>query len=353
MRLLVAALVGTCIVTLYADPANARSGCCSWHGGVAYCDTSVGRYVCNDGEYSPSCGCATSPSSSGYRRTNRADYAPRAVQSPDPILTAVQACLRAVGCDPGSVDGHPGPSTSKALAKFVRRLDAAGVPHSSPEETVAALATQVVALEHADPSSVAAARYLLGLLPSRTTATPQQRYAAPSAMPPTPSYAVPVQATRQPSASRVGCDPERQVKTVQDSGRVVVLDDESVWQVDPVDAVDSSLWLPLTHIVACPDSLINTEDGEAVAAQEIGPTTSATVVQQSSGVIRSRIEGDFEGWDGDTVFALENGQVWVQASYAYHYRYAYRPEATLIPTASGWLLMVDGDSTTVQVRRIR
>ena len=32
-----------------------RSGCCSWHGGVAGC--SGGRQVCNDGTYSPSCTC--------------------------------------------------------------------------------------------------------------------------------------------------------------------------------------------------------------------------------------------------------------------------------------------------------
>ena len=42
-----------------ADAAARRGnqGCCSWHGGVNGCDTRVGRLVCNDGEYSPSCGC--------------------------------------------------------------------------------------------------------------------------------------------------------------------------------------------------------------------------------------------------------------------------------------------------------
>lgn len=35
----------------------ARSGCCSWHDGVCGCDTSVGRQVCCDGSYSPSCVC--------------------------------------------------------------------------------------------------------------------------------------------------------------------------------------------------------------------------------------------------------------------------------------------------------
>ncbi|MCM8787531.1 MAG: hypothetical protein NC935_05700 [Candidatus Omnitrophica bacterium] len=39
----------------------ATRGCCSWHGGVCGCDTSVGRQICCDGTYSPSCTCAYIP----------------------------------------------------------------------------------------------------------------------------------------------------------------------------------------------------------------------------------------------------------------------------------------------------
>lgn len=39
----------------------AQSGCCSYHGGVSHCDSSVGRQVCNDGTYSPSCVCYSPP----------------------------------------------------------------------------------------------------------------------------------------------------------------------------------------------------------------------------------------------------------------------------------------------------
>lgn len=49
------------LLLLFPVVVFARSGCCSWHGGVDYCDTSVGRYVCNDGTYSPSCGCYREP----------------------------------------------------------------------------------------------------------------------------------------------------------------------------------------------------------------------------------------------------------------------------------------------------
>ena len=49
------------LIFLGSNKALATSGCCSWHQGVSYCDTSVGRYVCGDGSYSPSCGCAYYP----------------------------------------------------------------------------------------------------------------------------------------------------------------------------------------------------------------------------------------------------------------------------------------------------
>ncbi len=45
------------LASFFSHPVLAGRGCCSWHGGQAYCDTSVGRWVCNDGTYSPSCTC--------------------------------------------------------------------------------------------------------------------------------------------------------------------------------------------------------------------------------------------------------------------------------------------------------
>lgn len=43
------------IVTSNMEQEVARSGCCSWHGGV--CDCVGGRVVCCDGTFSPSCTC--------------------------------------------------------------------------------------------------------------------------------------------------------------------------------------------------------------------------------------------------------------------------------------------------------
>ena len=36
----------------------ARSGCCSWHGGVCGCDVVSNRIICCDGTLSPTCTCS-------------------------------------------------------------------------------------------------------------------------------------------------------------------------------------------------------------------------------------------------------------------------------------------------------
>jgi hypothetical protein len=52
-----------CVLILFFIIPNAfaRRGCCSHHGGVAGCDTSVGSLICRDGSYSPTCGCTFKP----------------------------------------------------------------------------------------------------------------------------------------------------------------------------------------------------------------------------------------------------------------------------------------------------
>jgi len=61
LLLSVFAVVATLVIVVPLKITYATSGCCSWHGGVSYCDSSVGTYVCNDGTYSPSCGCYLAP----------------------------------------------------------------------------------------------------------------------------------------------------------------------------------------------------------------------------------------------------------------------------------------------------
>ena len=69
--------------------------------------------------------------------------------------------------------------------------------------------------------------------------------------------------------------------------------------------------------------------------------------------LHSYLVGEFNGWDGDTVFRLENGQAWQQIDSSYQYARAERPRVTIRQAAFGsYLLKVEGIGRTVRVRRI-
>ena len=64
--------------------------------------------------------------------------------------------------------------------------------------------------------------------------------------------------------------------------------------------------------------------------------------------MKSRVEGEWTGWDGDTIVRLANGSVWRQAEYHYRYQYKYRPEVIV----DGNRMLVAGMTKAVRVRRI-
>src|SRR6266852_5773567 len=69
--------------------------------------------------------------------------------------------------------------------------------------------------------------------------------------------------------------------------------------------------------------------------------------------IESTIAGDFNGWEGETIFKLDNGQIWQQAEYAYTYSYSYRPEVTIYQVRGGCRMKVQDEDETILVRRIK
>ncbi len=67
MKKVVIVLLTSILMFIGMQKVSAGRGCCSHHGGQAYC--SNGRWVCNDGTYSPTCTCSGG-SSSGNRSYN-------------------------------------------------------------------------------------------------------------------------------------------------------------------------------------------------------------------------------------------------------------------------------------------
>ena len=69
--------------------------------------------------------------------------------------------------------------------------------------------------------------------------------------------------------------------------------------------------------------------------------------------IESTISGEFNGWEGETIFKLDNGQIWQQAEHDYTYSYAYRPDVTIYQTSGGCRMKVEDEEETILVRRIK
>jgi len=95
---------------------------------------------------------------------------------------------------------------------------------------------------------------------------------------------------------------------------------------------------------------------QRVTPSEPPPTTripAAPLRTSCSPPIESSITGEVEGWDGETIFKLDNGQIWQQAEYDYTYFYEYHPDVTIYQTSAGCRTKVEDEEDTVVVKRIK
>ena len=71
--------------------------------------------------------------------------------------------------------------------------------------------------------------------------------------------------------------------------------------------------------------------------------------------ITSRIIGRFDGWDGQTVFKLENGMIWEQVDKdKFYVKEIQNPVANIEPGMFGrWHLSVEGHDSECRVERIQ
>ncbi|MBR0849668.1 hypothetical protein JQ543_18090 [Bradyrhizobium diazoefficiens] len=68
--------------------------------------------------------------------------------------------------------------------------------------------------------------------------------------------------------------------------------------------------------------------------------------------INSRISDTFEGAQGDSIYKLDNGQVWQQSKYFYKYKYSYRPRVRIEASGYRGIMHVDGFSKEIHVHRL-
>ena len=114
---------------------------------------------------------------------------------------------------------------------------------------------------------------------------------------PSPTVTAPTRKTKPG-----GCVSGLSVESVEGDGKIIKLDDGSMWEVDDVDTVDTALWLATEDVVLCHGKIINTDDNESA---EVAP-------------IRGGAGYTIEASANDETFVI-NGEVFKARTYCFNF----------------------------------
>ena len=139
------------------------------------------------------------------------------------------------------------------------------------------------------------------------------------------------------------------IRKTQIDGDFEGFDDEVIFKL-----MDGSYWIQdeykyWYHYAYFPEALILRGNGKLYI--QVDGQSEIVPVSEITGVIESKINGEFNGWEGETVYDLTNGQTWQQSRYKYVYKYAYMPEVLIYNPGGGHIMKVAG--TTAKVQRIK
>ena len=138
------------------------------------------------------------------------------------------------------------------------------------------------------------------------------------------------------------------------NGEIFKLADGSLWEVK---YEYEYLYEYYPNVIICPSRGKLAIKGKTLNVAQVGAPRPAPKSQSqqapSAEVIESQIDGDFSGWEGETIFKLTNGQIWQQAAYAYTYTYKFRPKVLIFRTRGGYEMQVEGMDSRIRVARIK
>jgi len=90
-----------------------------------------------------------------------------------------------------------------------------------------------------------------------------------------------------------------------------------------------------------------------VGKRKSTPKPQSQIVSPVAKAIESQIDGDFEGWEGETIVKLTNGQIWQQTEYYYHYHYSFMPKVLIFKSGKTYKMKVYGIEKSVNVKQLK
>ncbi len=122
-------------------------------------------------------------------------------------------------------------------------------------------------------------------------------------------------------------------------------------KLTPEELASLNSWIRLHSLATLDAPRFN--DSEAGAATSEAKATPGIDEMEREPIV-ARINGTFAGWDGHTIFKLENGMIWAQADKDKFYtRELVNPTVVIEPAMFGtWKLKVEGFDEDVRVERL-
>jgi len=138
------------------------------------------------------------------------------------------------------------------------------------------------------------------------------------------------------------------------NGEIFKLADGSLWEVK---YEYEYLYEYYPSVIICPSQGKLVINGKTLNVEQVGVTKPVPQTQDrqapSAKVIESQVDDDFEGWEGETIVKLMNGQIWQQSEYYYHYHYAFMPEVLIYWTGDEYKMKVEGIEKSVGVIQLK
>lgn len=70
-------------------------------------------------------------------------------------------------------------------------------------------------------------------------------------------------------------------------------------------------------------------------------------------IYEGNIRGAFSGWQGNSIYELNNGSIWKQKYYSYSYQYSYQPKVKVYLENGRNMMEVAGFPNAVEVEKVR
>jgi hypothetical protein len=104
------------------------------------------------------------------------------------------------------------------------------------------------------------------------------------------------------------------IQSIDGNGRIIRLEDGSMWRVDDIDTITSAIWLPVSEVLVCETKIIGVDDGESVAVTRLTPAPTERASSPESHARSYSIQASAD----DETFVI-NGEVFKAKTYCFNF----------------------------------